>query len=323
MMDTGDRNFYRILQVQPDAPFEVIRHNYLILFQKLRMHPDLGGNNFDAIRINNAYETLRDPKKRAAYDQLLSVQNNLLKLSQANLTHFSLLSKKTRWSFGYSVKKNKRNYYRILQLHPEAHETVIRERYKVLLKKNELPHDLLKEAYSILSNIEKRFEYDRLLNCYEHSVAVEKMKSSSDKIKIDSRYSNFFKTLHFLGPVNKYKMFSQECDSPLLAKGPEMIEKPGRCVERIKRSENLIFYDSWPGEKLTGILFDISPKGLRFYTEFKLKIGQLIKIEGENFKALAEIIHIRREQKNIFNNGVSFHKVHFQDGKGNFILTTV
>ena len=118
-------------------------------------------------------------------------------------------------------------------------------------------------------------------------------------------------------------MFSQEFESPLLAKGPEMMEKSGRCVERIKRTENLIFYDSWPGEKLTGILFDISPKGLRFCTEFKLKIGQLIKIEGENFKALAEVIHIRQEQKSIFSNGVRFHKVHFQNGKGNFILTTV
>ena len=37
------RNYYRILNVQPDAPVEIIRNNYRTLLQKLRLHPDLGG----------------------------------------------------------------------------------------------------------------------------------------------------------------------------------------------------------------------------------------------------------------------------------------
>ena len=55
------RNFYRILQVQPDAPTEVIRNNYRTLLQKLRLHPDLGGDLRNASLVNQAWQTLRDP----------------------------------------------------------------------------------------------------------------------------------------------------------------------------------------------------------------------------------------------------------------------
>lgn len=56
------RNFYRILRVQPDASREVIQQSYRSLMQKLRMHPDLGGEHWDAGIINQAYTTLRDVK---------------------------------------------------------------------------------------------------------------------------------------------------------------------------------------------------------------------------------------------------------------------
>ena len=63
------RNFYRILHVQPDAPVEIIRTSYRTLMQRLKMHPDLGGDHWNAALINEAYAVLTDPVKRAAYDQ--------------------------------------------------------------------------------------------------------------------------------------------------------------------------------------------------------------------------------------------------------------
>jgi len=65
------RNYYRILQVQPDASFEVIRTSYHTLMQRLKMHPDLGGDHWNATLINEAYATLTHPGKRAAYDSLI------------------------------------------------------------------------------------------------------------------------------------------------------------------------------------------------------------------------------------------------------------
>ena len=63
------RNYYRILHVQPDAPAEVIKSSYRTLMQRLRMHPDLGGDHWNASLINEAYTVLMDPEQRAAYDR--------------------------------------------------------------------------------------------------------------------------------------------------------------------------------------------------------------------------------------------------------------
>jgi curved DNA-binding protein CbpA len=62
-------NYYQILHVAPDAPLEIIRSSYRTLMQKLRMHPDLGGDRDAAARINRAYNTLANPQQRAAYDR--------------------------------------------------------------------------------------------------------------------------------------------------------------------------------------------------------------------------------------------------------------
>lgn len=62
------RNLYRILYVQPEAPPEVITAVYRCLMSQLRTHPDLGGDHETAARINQAYQILRDPAKRKAYD---------------------------------------------------------------------------------------------------------------------------------------------------------------------------------------------------------------------------------------------------------------
>ncbi|MBI1195789.1 MAG: DnaJ domain-containing protein [Gammaproteobacteria bacterium] len=63
------RNYYRILHVQFDAPEAVIRASYRTLMHKLRMHPDLGGDHWNATVINEAYAVLIDPARRAAYDK--------------------------------------------------------------------------------------------------------------------------------------------------------------------------------------------------------------------------------------------------------------
>ena len=62
------RNYYRILHIQPDAPPDIIKASYRTQMQKLKMHPDLGGDEWDASILNEAYQVLSNPQKRAAYD---------------------------------------------------------------------------------------------------------------------------------------------------------------------------------------------------------------------------------------------------------------
>lgn len=67
-MPPNRRNYYRILHVQSDAPMEVVKACYRTLMSTLRHHPDLGGDHETAALINEAYATLSDEAKRAAYD---------------------------------------------------------------------------------------------------------------------------------------------------------------------------------------------------------------------------------------------------------------
>lgn len=70
-MQRNKRNYYRILHVQPDAPLALIKASYRTLMQKLRRHPDLGGDQWDAAVINEAYAVLSDRRRREAYDARL------------------------------------------------------------------------------------------------------------------------------------------------------------------------------------------------------------------------------------------------------------
>jgi len=66
-----ERNYYKILHVQPDAPDQVIKASYRTMMQRLRMHPDLGGDHLTAALINEAFRTIGDPDRRALYDRWL------------------------------------------------------------------------------------------------------------------------------------------------------------------------------------------------------------------------------------------------------------
>lgn len=66
---TNRHDYYRLLHVQLDAPTEVIQASYRTLMQKLKQHPDLGGDDSNAALLNEAYAVLCDAQKRAQYDR--------------------------------------------------------------------------------------------------------------------------------------------------------------------------------------------------------------------------------------------------------------
>lgn len=84
MSRQNQRNYYRVLYVQPDAPFEIIQASYRTLMQKLKAHPDLGGDEWIASVINEAFAALSDPVRRRAYDDKLFGRKNLRALGRQN-----------------------------------------------------------------------------------------------------------------------------------------------------------------------------------------------------------------------------------------------
>jgi len=96
------KNYYQILHVQQDAPSEVIRSTYRTMMQKMKMHPDLGGNQGDAALINEAYSVLMNPDARADYDSSLANINN----SSANQAYANQQSQYDNQKITKVVKEN-------------------------------------------------------------------------------------------------------------------------------------------------------------------------------------------------------------------------
>jgi DnaJ-like protein len=59
---SADRDYYRILHVQPDAPAAIIHTSYRELEQRLR------NNREEMALLDEAYAVLSNPERRAAYD---------------------------------------------------------------------------------------------------------------------------------------------------------------------------------------------------------------------------------------------------------------
>jgi len=68
IMSSNTKDYYLILQVQPSAEPEVIQAAYRRL--ALKYHPDVEDSNLVQMQeLNEAYEVLSKPDKRAAYDR--------------------------------------------------------------------------------------------------------------------------------------------------------------------------------------------------------------------------------------------------------------
>ncbi len=93
-----DKDYYHILQVSPDSEMEVIKAAYKSLVKKY--HPDRNHNNPDleskVSLLNEAYEVLSDPQKKAHYDlHYPKKQNQTPEPSENKLAHQTKPSPKT------------------------------------------------------------------------------------------------------------------------------------------------------------------------------------------------------------------------------------
>ncbi|MFA5811186.1 MAG: J domain-containing protein [bacterium] len=63
--------YYDVLGITRAAPAEIVSAVYRAWMKAMRAHPDLGGDEEFAKELNAAYEILRNPESRAAYDAQL------------------------------------------------------------------------------------------------------------------------------------------------------------------------------------------------------------------------------------------------------------
>ncbi len=331
------RNYYRILHVQPDASMAVIRENYRVLMQKLKIYPELSSQNWNENLLDIAYDTLLDPQKRAAYDHELLQRYHIRVLSQGAFG-FPNDAEIDAQKSESAADLNKRNYYRILQVQPDAPMTAIKASY-LMLKKDLLQDPiLLDEAYQILSNPKTRQQYDELfaMSSFSFSRAAGKTipvntgntgyagieDVSQEEVQsyqaVITDYCSFCKTPYLPQATIYQNENCLECASPLFVLQRENPESPRRTMRRTNVKGQFIFYLFWPGTSYPGLFQDLSPAGIRFLTEQPIEVHDIIKIDAPNLQAVAEVTHTHNEGREI-SVGTRFITVKFDQQRGNFV----
>ncbi len=342
------RNFYRILRVQPDATYEVIQQSYRSLMQKLRLHPDLGGEGHNASIINQAYAILRNPKMRAEYDIELLNRYNIKTLSKGS-AYLSDECTSGQNDIIYN-SKNRRNYYRILHVQNDAEAEIIKASYQTLSRRSTGKNQqLFDEAIYVVGDPKRRQQYDTLLKLHSHSASIEKLqhakrtKTQQDGNKtalstidqgnkpgtavshvyqsVIKHYCKFCKIPYANEVFMELEHFCMDCSSPLSLPADFFTNAPRRSLPRIQQTKQANIYEYWPGNPMQVLLEDLSPTGLSFSAQQPLEINQVIKVDANHFKAVAEVVYCRND-KAVNNIGASFLTIEFLRTTGSFLSTS-
>jgi len=99
-----------------------------------------------------------------------------------------------------------------------------------------------------------------------------------------------------------------------------------RAVNRIEKHQEISFFTYWPPSKTyKGKIQDLSPNGMRFFTDQTLNKDQIIKIDSKVLQATARVANRRKQRSDlqmVYGIGVEFVTLQFQESHGTFVSVT-
>lgn len=239
--------------------------------------------------------------------------------------------------------KNRRNYYRILHVQPDAPLPVIKSSYAALmLKMKQHPdlggdHDasaLINEAYAVLSDPARRAEYDRGLQDLSHGRADgggtprpwPADQSAPARQPARPMSSSRDACLFCEAPIgNSAPGRCAQCGSPT---GPPPRPRPEgdehRAAPRVTRGGEVSLLPRGAARPFAGAIHDLSPTGMSVIAAQAVDNDQVIRVEGAMLCAVGRVVSCR-EQRSLmprrFSIGIEFLRVEFAAASGTLIST--
>lgn len=218
---------------------------------------------------------------------------------------------------------NRRNYYRILHVQPEAPDEIIKASYRTLMTKLSAHPDrggdtataaLINEAYATLRDPQKRRAYDLSLRNRSARPGIDNRRPApspgatssaqqqttrgnpSDTARPSGSGCPFCGAMASAG--NATAACCPRCNSPLTApsvaaqKRGELFGRRG--ATRTMKNEMVVLYPSWPHAGIGARLRDLSPDGISILSVHSPAPHQLLKISGTAIEAIARVVSVRR-----------------------------
>lgn len=227
--------------------------------------------------------------------------------------------------------KNRRNYYRILHVQPDAPQAVIRSSYRTIMHKMRVHPDLggdseaaalVNEAYAVLSDERNRSDYDRLRRNHGWTrSANDDFRQGLALTHVDTAACLFCATPTFPREHEAgLTAFCGSCDSPLApVSALDMEDSDRRAITRVPKQQNLLIWTSWPQARpFTGCGDDISLTGMRFRGATFLAAQQVVKIDTPAMKSVARVVRCNPVAKG-WETGVEFLSLCFARSRGSFV----
>lgn len=241
--------------------------------------------------------------------------------------------------------KNKRNYYRLLHVQPDAPQEIIKSSYRTIMHRLKQHPDvggdhgnaaLINEAYAVISDPRKRAEYDSTLLQTRAASTIKAQRENVEATRGVRRNPEMQQrsaqsaTCVFCGTAHRYgnnphkDAACSTCASPLKFIEKLMLEQTcRRMVHRVRKHMQIAFYTAWPQAKgYPGIVKDISPEGMQFLTHNPPDKGQHIKVECETCTAVAHVKNCIKNSPMLGTEwliGVEFVTILFRETRGSFV----
>ena len=230
-----------------------------------------------------------------------------------------------------AVVPNRRNHYRILHVQPDAPAAVLKSSYRALMLSLDKHPDrggdhwdaaLINEAYRVLSDPERRAEYDRQLALADSRLgeaAVRRPTATRAPLRTSRAVCSAGPTRAVAASARSATLCA-ECRSPLTPAGAPHLEESGRRAARRVAGEGAIHYFvRWPQSTPDrGRIVDVSPRGMQFIASAPIQQFHIIKLSGALLDAVGRVASCV-DRDGSYAVGVEFYTVGFHPARGTFL----